>query len=276
MPICEGVNFRRAVIADAFPMMNLYQLTCKSEPVDSVLLNYQKLVEEMPSEEVRWHVAEREGKIIGVFSLLVEPENRLARLNRLILDPRWADSERLIKAAFPFLLDRLKDYAEILYTTTRTLTMEQQDLTLKMGFKLLGIFPNATGADRSGVNGITAFFFDDVLGERSHSTFRLHPAVLPYYEVVRRQCGLNQLMVWEGEAAGAVTEYEALPALEIILAPNFVMNRFERLKERRTLSAHFYPFLEAQCSDHGAQTEDRNICPDHSRVALCVDYWGAH
>ena len=66
--------------------------------------------------------------------------------------------------------------------------------------------------------------------------------VRPFYEIVRRECGLPALAEAVVENPGG--SFDSLPELEIIKAPKFVTHRFERLKERKSLSVHFYPFHE--------------------------------
>lgn len=241
MPQLDGINYRRANENDVFGIMNLYQIAAEGELWDSVLLDHRKLIQQIQSDNVRWLVADREAKIIGAFCLLLDSENRLGKLNRIILDPQWKESRTLLKNALPLLIDYLKDSVDIVYTTTRTLSMEQQDLSLKLGFKLLGIFPNVIGADQSRVNGVSAHFFEGVLTSMRQDFFQLHRAVMPFYEMVRNQCGLGELSPWDLDGSPE-SSFEPLPPLELIVAPLFVSYRYSRLNERNALSSHFYPF----------------------------------
>ncbi len=243
MPLKGGINYRRAQPEDAFPLMNLYQISCNGTPSDPVLLNYRALVKEIESPLAKWLVADKDGELLAAFSLMLDPDNRLGKMNRVVLHPDWEDSVHLLREALPLLIEYLRGQVEVLYTTTRYLTLEQQELTLQMGFKLLGIFPNAMGADQFRVNGMSAYFFDGLLKERRFATFKLHPVLQPFYETVRKQTGLEPLAPFEPDQE---TAYETVPVppLEIIFASRFVADRFESLREKKSIAVHFYPFQE--------------------------------
>ncbi|MBI4404993.1 MAG: hypothetical protein HY537_12575, partial [Deltaproteobacteria bacterium] len=57
----------------------------------------------------------------------------------------------------------------------------------------------------------------------------------------RSHCNLAPLPVAQVKKSDAAS-FETLPTLEIIVAPAFVQSRFQKLKERKFLSVHFYPF----------------------------------
>ena len=247
----KDFNYRRAETSDAFELMNLYQRCCTTErPDDAVLLDYKELLKALVSEGEFWFLSELDGKILSFFSMMTDAENRLAKINRVVIDPEWKESSAILKGALPLLLERISDTVDLIYTTTRTLTLQQQELTLAMGFKVLGVFPNAIGADRSRVNGISAYYLNDVLKERQ-ATFSLHPQVAPFFELVRKQTNLPALPKFE--SSYPTQRFHDLPELEIINAPGFVKHRFERLKERKSISVHFYPFQEPNVLITGPQ-----------------------
>ncbi len=243
MPLKEGINYRRAQPEDAFAIMKLYQLACSATPDDPVLLNYRLLLKDIESPLSKWLVADREGELLAAFSLMLDPENRLAKLNRVVLQPEWNDSVQLLGDALPLLIQYLQGQVEVLYTTTRYLTLEQQELTLRMGFKLLGIFPNAMGADQFRVNGLSAYFFEGTLSDRRLATFHMHPVLAPFFETVRKQCDLPALEVVAPREERRF-QTEPIPPLEILFAPNFVRDRFESLRDKKSIAIHFYPFQE--------------------------------
>ncbi|MBI5629955.1 MAG: hypothetical protein HY921_03610 [Elusimicrobia bacterium] len=174
-------------------------------------------------------------------SLALEPEQGLAKIQKMLASgPEPAQKARL-KALISEALDKLRGRGgiDLVYNTTRTLTPEQQELTLELGFKVLGIFPSARAADSRKINGLAVFYAPEALKKR-YSPFPLHPAIFPFFELARAQCGLEPLPLAARPALAA--EAPALPPLEMIEAPRFVAERFRRLKARRSLSVNFYPF----------------------------------
>lgn len=241
-----GIIYRKAEERDLFPLMRLYQLSKHKVLSDDLFNDHERLLEAIHSENSSWIVGEKDGQILAAFSVLLDKENRLGKINRLYIDPTWQEWDRFLKDALPLLIQYLKDdkrKIEVVYTTTRTFSLEQQEMLLGMGFKILGILPVSQGVDVSRVNGVTAYFFDGVLTKKRHAQFSIHPTVLPFFKLAQEECGLPDVTVAKRPEM-ATLEFEKMPNIELIYAPDFVGNRFKRLNERKSLSVHFYPFTQ--------------------------------
>lgn len=269
-----GVIYRKAEERDVFPLMRLFQLSLHTGQKDSIFLDYIKLSNALISDDSSWIVGEKDGSLLACFSILLDKENRLAKINRLYIDPNWENWSQLLRDALPLLINYLTDkkrQIEVIYTTTRTFTLRQQEMTLSMGFKILGILPVSGGVDASQVNGLTAYFCDGVLKERRHSEFSLHPIVKPFYELVRQECGLEPLPIAERPQMGTL-EFEELPELELIHAPNYVGEKFRKVRDRKSLAIHFYPFTRpnALITDAEEKVEIYVKIMDDSRMATII------
>ncbi|MBI5623578.1 MAG: hypothetical protein HY924_07360 [Elusimicrobia bacterium] len=189
-------------------------------------------------------VAGLEGSdIVGAACLKFEPETRLGKV--LTLCAKGAENEAgpRLKALLKELLSQVRSSkaADIVYSTTRTLTAAEQAATVEAGFKPLGVFPGAPSLDGGPVSGLTAWFADGVLSKLRHAGFALHPAIAPFYALAAEACGLPRLAVAEPPRQAFP---DAIPALELVAAPRFAAERFRRLRARRSLSVNFYPFSE--------------------------------
>lgn len=269
-----GIIYRQAEERDVFPLMRLFQLSQASGQRDSLFLDHAKLKSAISSSDTSWIVGERDNQLLACFSILLDSENRLAKINRLFIDPSWENWAQLLKDALPLLIKYLTDdkrRIEVIYTTTKTFTLKQQEMTLNMGFKIMGILPTSGGKDDSQVNGLTAYFCDGVLNERRHSEFSLHPIVVPFYELVRKECGLEPLPVAEKPEMGTL-EFEPMPQLELIYAPNYVGEKFRKVRDRKSLSIHFYPFTQpnAIITDAKEKVEIYVKIVDESRMATII------
>jgi len=244
MASLDGIDYRRAEVKDVLALMRLHQMASSNVFTDPLLLDYRALVKNVESGDSAWIVADAKGSLLAAISIELDTDNRLAKISRLLLDPAWVDSGAVLHQALPLLVHYLKEKGiEVLYTTTRTLSLAQQQLTLKLGFRLIGIFPNAQGADPLKLNGLSAYYFDSVLQEKRQADHRLHPRIVLLYDLVRKNCDLPPLPVAEVSELPR-TENVPLPSLETIFAPDFVAHRFRTLKERRSLSVDFYPFQQ--------------------------------
>lgn len=198
-------------------------------------------------ENSMWFVCEKDKNIQAFLSILYEKEHKLCKIFSLWVDSSLQNVEEVSKKILLFTIEHLAHLPispDVLYTTTRTLTPYQQKLTLELGFKTLGIFPNAPGLDAAGINGLTAYFFNDVLHKKRYSSFSIHPLIEPIYEIARTECGLKKLPVTKNiqpETSHLGGGY-GVQILEAICAPEFVKRRFEILEQKKAVSIDFYPF----------------------------------
>jgi len=248
--MADELKFRLANGDDAFALMRLHQLAAPRPLHDPLMLDYGRLQSLLTGKSTdSWFVGEdaRTGELVVGASVMHDTEQRLAKMHRLYVAPSVEDMPAATKGVLSFLLAHLDAQGEtdVLYTATWKLTLAQLELTREMGFRTAGIFPNVPAADVSRVNSITVYFFRDVLTTRRFTDFTIHPAVRPFFDLVRRECNLPNVAdaVIDPAAARAPSTY-TLSDLEVINAAKFVAYRFDLLKERKFLSVSFYPFQE--------------------------------
>jgi hypothetical protein len=237
---------RVATREDALALTQLYQISAATERDDPVMLDVRWLENVLAMPTGAWFLAERGGRLDALVAFLVDREHQLCKISRMFVRAEAAEDVPLVQGLLEFAIGQLRDemkVGDVIYTTTRSLTLAQQRLTLDLGFRVLGVFPTALGADRTRLNGLTASYAPGVLGARRHGSFALHPTVAPLYEIVRRQCELPELAIAD-TARIPVLPADPAPPLELIEAPNFVRHRFRQLAERKFLTVTFYPFAE--------------------------------
>lgn len=235
-------DFRVARPDDAFTLMRLHQL-CGSAR-EELLLDLPTLQRELARTDRLWVLSTEGEEPVAFIALSLEPPLRLGRIDLMGARGEPAPRRRRLDAAMRFVMEEVSRRGEldVLYSTTRNLTLDQQASTVECGFKVLGVFPNAASADVNRINGLTVWFAPDVLERKRHCGFPLHPVASPFFELARRQCDLPPLPAApRPELLGAAAP---LPELELIEAPRFVAERFRRLRERKSLSVNFYPFQE--------------------------------
>ncbi|MBI4678624.1 MAG: hypothetical protein HY748_13685 [Elusimicrobia bacterium] len=223
----------------------------------------ERFVAELSDKACSWVVGLVDGAIVAAGSLKLERDTRLGKV--LTLCARGSEWERRghLQGVLAALLDQIRssDAADIVYSTTRTLAIEEQLATVDAGFKALGVFPGARSADGGSVSGLTAWFAEGVIKTLRHADFALHPAIAPFYALAGEACGLPPAPKTDAAASAAEKSLSAypdvLPPLELIDAARFAAERFRRLKVRRGLSVNFYPFSEPNVvilsADEGVQ-----------------------
>ncbi len=251
------MNFRLATREDHAALKHLYQdqhlgFSSHSQVHEEpIFKNDQRLSESLASDRYLWIVGTKGTLLTLAFLLYHEKEQGLCKIHRIYSNQNLAVADEEILLGLGFLALTIKEQlplVDLLYCTTLTLSPELQNLTLKAGFKLLGIFPGFHGADPSHINGLSALFLKgEVLTESRYSGFKQHPLIFPFFELVRKKLDLpNQPKASPTEVSAAFEnlKLDPSPELEMIHAPRFVSKKFEITKRRRVLSNQFYPFRE--------------------------------
>ena len=243
--------FKEALVDDTFRIMELYQRAESGNYQDLLFLDYKKLQEAIALETGIWMIADSGHKVAAVVSGLIDPEQGICKITRIHEDKSFENSNLITRQLLRAMLELLKEkfpMIDLAYTSTFTMSMEHQRMTLDEGFKVLGIFPNAQGLDASKLNGLTGYFFNKTLEKKRDPEIRLHPKIMPFYEITRKQCGLPMLSVkpideqksYDSDWNDVKTHFDL--QLELIEAPKFIEYQFEVLKSRRSQVINFYPF----------------------------------
>ena len=246
------IHHVKAQKEDIFEILQLYFKNQKEEH-DPLFTRVDRLEENLFDPRSYWQLTLVRGKVVGLIAAMIDPGQKLAKITRMIFDDSIPDAGTITKAALIDLLAKLKDQdplLDVVYTTTITMSMNQQKLTIDIGFKVLGIFPNLLGEDASLLNGMTAYFYPDVLEKKRKDEFVLHPTIAPFFNIAAKQASLEPLKVAKVEDVKKLTGsyvkrgFHDLPELEIIQAERFVSRRLTKHMQNRSQLVNFYPFYK--------------------------------
>lgn len=128
---------------------------------------------------------------------------------------------------------------DIIYSTTRTVNEAAQTLTEKLGFRKLGIFPNAHRTDEYETHGLAAIIYESAL-EKRYISYRLHHEMSHLYQIVSNEVEIAplQTIIPEKPSKVLVTPQE----LEVVKSPRFVSFRYNYLRTEKKLEFEFFPF----------------------------------
>jgi len=239
------LNFRLANENDVWPIMALYQKIGSTFTNDSLFLDYEVLRSALLSPDSIWLLGERGTTLSNVISILIDGHQGLAKISRVMLNPELKQKSDDLRASIRHGVHLLEtqNLADVLYCSTMTVPRQFLDVTLEEGFQILGIFPNAMGADQSRLNGLTAYYIGDTLNRKRFKDFALHPQIQPFFEIARSQLNLAPLAT--ASAARPPIDPDLKGAeLETVNAPNLVAKRFENLKLKHKQVTDFYPFTQ--------------------------------
>jgi len=206
----------------------------------------EKMRSAIEDNEYYWIVAECEGRVVGSLVYALDLLYRNSKAFGAVVSQEFRKLD-LAYTMMKLVLDDItvnKNLVDLVYATTRTANYAPQKLTESLGFIKLGIFPNTHKVQDNETHCLTAYFTERALQRRRRKP-RIIPEVEPFYEIVRRQVNLERAQV--KDVKGEYSDHkQKIPLLhfEAITAPEFVKNRFRKLKPNSFFVNTFMPFHE--------------------------------
>jgi glycerol-3-phosphate cytidylyltransferase-like family protein len=128
---------------------------------------------------------------------------------------------------------------DVIYSTTRTVNEAAQTLTEKLGFKKLGIFPNAHRTNDYETHCLAAIVYPEAL-EKRNKNYMIHHEMASLYDIVQKEVGMGEL---ESLVPDKPSKILVEPGeLEVVKSPKFVSYRYQHLKNEKQLEFEFFPF----------------------------------
>lgn len=212
----------------------------------SLVTDREKMRYAIENDSYYWMVAECEGRIIGSLVYSLDGSDRISKAFGAVVSSEF----RKLDLAHTMMELVLEDITrpggpvDVVYATIRTASYAPQKLTESLGFVKLGIFPNTHKVSENETHCLTAFFTGESLKKRETEP-KLIPEAAPFYELARRQLGLEPPVIEEvrGRYQGNPHAIPLLP-METITAPAFIRNRFKNLKCNGFFEHSYMPFHE--------------------------------
>jgi N-acetylglutamate synthase-like GNAT family acetyltransferase len=183
---------------------------------------------------------EQNNVIASVLALYDEP-NRLAKVFGAVVKKEYQGRgamESLLAGGLNYLKENTKG-VEVIYSTTRTVNEAAQSLTERLGFKKLGIFPNAHRTDEYETHCLTAIISPEAI-EKRFTNYMIHHEIESLYKIVQKEVGLAPLesIIPEPSSKNLFPPVD----LEVVQSAKFVAYRYNLLKSEKKLDFEFFPF----------------------------------
>ena len=240
----EGSEYkvRRATYGDMASILQLYTSAYDGTYPDPTFTDVSLLRNAILGNKTDIYVATNElGKVVASILFKYDAENLLGKAGAAVVDPICRGkklTQKLIKFGIKDINERTNGL-DVIYVTSRTVHKAAQILTLKMGFKQIGIFPNVHKTKDYETHALAAMHFNNSLSKR-YVEFEQHPKVLPLYNIVRENITLPEMK--EAELWDKKNYSGEVPTLEVIEAPEFVKNRMKNLVSKNEVDLAFFPF----------------------------------
>lgn len=229
---------------DVFQISQLYFDVYQGTYSDPLMKDFNRIRKFIKSEEGFWFIVKdphSNNEIIASVLAAYDKENRIAKAFGAVVRHEFRGQgimEELLAFGIRFLREKTQG-VDVIYSTTRTVNEAAQTLTEKLGFKKLGVFPNAHRTDEYETHCLAAIIYDSAL-EKRNANYRIHHEIASLYEVVQKEVGLNSLESIIPEKPSKILMSSG--ELEVIKSPKFVEYRYNYLKNEKGLEFEFFPF----------------------------------
>ena len=237
----ENLIFSSAEAKDTAEIIGLYNSSYEGFYPDPVFTSYHLLKQEILRKNKKVYVIRDKTDVIACASILYNPENRIARAGSIVVSANF-QGQSLSRRLLEFGIADIKENTNgisLLYLTSRTVHKSMQYIASKMGFKQLGIFPNAHKIHHYETHILSALYFQPDLQKR-YVSFEQHPMVKPLFDIVKEECGLPAMK--ESLDFKSKEFNSKMPVLEFIHASEFVKSNYENAKENSEIDLGFFPF----------------------------------
>lgn len=227
---------------DIFQISQLYFDVYQGNYPDPMMRDLNLIREFINSGSGYWFIAKDEKKkILGSVLALYDKENLIAKAFGAVVRNE-VRGKGIMESLLAYGINYLRENTtgvDVIYSTTRTVNEAAQTLTEKLGFKKLGIFPNARKTNEYETHCLAAIIYDEAIAKR-HTNYKIHHEISSLYNIVKNEVGLGDLeeIIPEKPSKELVNATE----LEVVQSPKFVNYRYTHLKKERLLEFEFFPF----------------------------------
>lgn len=227
---------------DVFQISQLYFDVYQGTYPDPLMKDFARIKQFIGSEAGFWFVTKNDkNQIIASVLAAYDKENLIAKAFGAVVRNEYRGQgvmEELLSYGINYLREKTIG-VDVIYSTTRTVNEAAQTLTEKLGFKKIGVFPNAHRTNEYETHCLAAIVYPSAL-EKRHSNYFIHHELSSLYSIVKGEVGLTDLesLVPESPSKQLMSPED----LEVVQSPKFVSYRYNLLKAEKKLEFEFFPF----------------------------------
>lgn len=236
------MKIQLATEEDIFQISQLYFDVYQGSYADPLMKDFNLMRNFISSDSGFWFITKNaQNNIIASVLIAYDLENLVAKAFGAVVRNEYRGHgamEELLAYGINFLRES-KAGVDVIYSTTRTVNEAAQTLTEKLGFKKLGIFPNAHKTSEYETHCLAAIIYPSAL-EKRNSDYQIHHEISSLYNIVAQEVGLESK---SSIIPDKPTKILVMPGeLEVIQSPKFVSYRYNHLKSEKGLEFEFFPF----------------------------------
>jgi RimJ/RimL family protein N-acetyltransferase len=259
-----------AVEEDIFQICQLYFDVYQGTYPDPLMKDFSLIRAFIQSPSGFWFITKNEfGDVLASVLINYDSEDKIAKAYGAVVRNEYRGQgimENLLSFGIEYLRMNTTG-VDIVYSTTRTVNEAAQTLTEKLGFKKLGIFPNAHRTNEYETHCLAAIISPSAL-EHRNTNYKLHYEMASLYSVVENEVGLAPL---EKVLPEKPTKILISPGeIEVVNSSKFVAYRYSHLKASKKLEFEFFPFHSPNLLILSPDQEIELFCHLSAHDGYCV------
>jgi len=178
------VEFKSATPADAEGIIQLYHKVYKGKYTLREVQETELIAKKADDPNYFWTLAKCEGRIIGSVIFAIDPVNKFGKCYAAVVlgEFRGQDVMRfMVQQGIARLTVRTRT-CDVIYATTRTVSVAPQVVLEHLDFHPMGIFPNVRKVESFETHGLEVFYRKNSLGLRRPRP-KLIPEVVDFYRI---------------------------------------------------------------------------------------------
>lgn len=227
---------------DIFQISQLYYDVYQGTYPDPLMKDFSLIRTFIRSDSGFWFITKDDsGEIIASVLAAYDRDNLIAKAFGAVVRTEFR-GQKIMEDLLGFGINFLRTETpgvDVIYSTTRTVNEAAQTLTEKLGFKKLGIFPNAHRTNDYETHCLAAIIYPSAL-EKRNTDYKIHHEMSSLYEIVQKEVGLTSIPAIVPEKPSKVLMKPG--ELEVVKSPKFVSYRYNYLKAEKQLEFEFFPF----------------------------------
>ncbi|MEA3306845.1 MAG: hypothetical protein U9Q34_03570 [Elusimicrobiota bacterium] len=241
----HNITIRLAKVSDMRRIQMMYAEVYGVNYSIPLIIDRDLMRDAIENNEFYWLVAESKSRIIASLVYVVDAKRRLSKAFGAVVSREYREHD-LAQTMMKLTLDDItknRNLVDLVYATTRTTNLAPQKLTESLGFLKLGVFPNTHKVYENETHCLTAYYTEEVWGKRKKTPIIIEQ-ILPFYRLVQKQIELEEPKIKDVKKDFSLVEEKKNLDFEIIMAPNFIKDRFSRTKGSNFFRRIFMPFHE--------------------------------
>jgi len=244
LPNGREVRFRSASVKDIDSILDLYKKVYSGKYTLKEAIDASAMREKIENPNYFWFLASIKNELIGSVIFSIDPVNKIGKAYAAVVLSEYRGFD-IMRTMVLHALERLTKKTrtcDVVYATTRTVSIAPAVVLEHCGFFPMGIFPNVRKVQSFETHGLEIYFREGCLKSRKKSP-KLVPEVGDFYKIVREILNLEEHEECKLEPADPRKMGSPIK-FHVEREARELLKKFDFYQDHDSLDYVFFPFFE--------------------------------